>query len=156
VNNDLTSNPFTPGIPADGSIFTVPTLTTATTGPAGSSPECDPGAPSLSGAGHVETWITHYSQADPTSPFLITETHPFEEYFNFPEVVVMAAKCQIIESAVLNLGSGHGLCHCQGEANPNPGVDPPIVGTVNPPVTPPVAPPVVPPIVPPIAPPKLP
>jgi hypothetical protein len=129
VNNDLTNNPFTPGIPPDGSIFTVPTLATTGAGPLGSNSGCDPGASALSGAGHVETWITHYSQADSTSPFLITETHPFEEFYNTAEVAVMAAKCLIIESAVINLGSNHGLCHCQGEANPG-GVDPPIVGTL--------------------------
>jgi hypothetical protein len=122
VNNDLTNNPFTPGIPPDGSIFTVPTLTTTTPSPIGSSPDCDPGAPLLPGGGsnggNVETWITHYSQADSTQPFLITETHPFEEFFNSAEVAVMAAKCLIIESAVLNLGSNHGLCHCPGGKAP--------------------------------------
>jgi hypothetical protein len=153
VNDDLTRNPTHAGDLPTGVIKIVSTFTTTSTAPPGSSPECNPGDPLWESARELRSWGTHIQDAGGGS-FQITETalegNDHSTTLLSGEELRLKTQCGFVVGGVIaGAGqTGFGLCHCQGEANPNPGIDPPIVGTVNPPAAPPVVPPIVPPTLP--------
>jgi len=129
VNDNLTNNKLHGGTLTTGTIVIVPAAPNTTPAPAGSSAGCDPGGAiaNIATISDLAVWGTHAQDSG-----AITESstaHIFGWLYTFG--AAYATLCHI-ETELASGGSGQGLCNCasQNQASADPGVDPPIIGTV--------------------------
>ncbi|MGH9511021.1 MAG: hypothetical protein ACRD2U_02680 [Terriglobales bacterium] len=107
VKKNLTSNPLTGNIPADGVVQIVSSL------PVGG--VCDPtfgfdGTPPTAPYPEVDSWMTHI-QNNVGTAFPITETSGLEELLTSEELTDLAYDCAF----ALEFGSGGAVCTCGTE-----------------------------------------
>jgi hypothetical protein len=107
VKKDLTSNPLTGKIPADGVVQIISSLVPA-------NGVCDPDAalfdPTAPVFPEVDSWLTHIQNKVGTA-YPITETEGQEELLTAGEFIDLQLDCAFIEE----LGSGSGICTCGAE-----------------------------------------
>lgn len=117
VNNDLTGNPLTIEPLTSGAIKIISTTATATPGPAGSSPQCNPADLAYVPTPAVRAWATHNQKTGGTPPFAITETAFSDATLSQTELEIVKLNCEFIVGSAIppGLGSGKGLCNCPPE-----------------------------------------